>query len=108
MIGFFKDSSNYTGGFTQGEKYYRLMEIVNGNEVSTSNTKWNDLTLNNYNHHELIYNDGILTYTITNADGISKTLTLTERISWIGSKVGLFIETNNQTTYIKNIKVVSL
>ncbi len=108
MIGFFKDQSNYTGGFAQGEKYYRLMEIVNGNEVSTSNTKWNDLTLNNYDHHELIYNEGILTYTITNANGMSKTLTLTERISWIGSKVGLFIETNNQTTYIKNIKVEAL
>lgn len=112
MLGWFDPNNpqnNYVGGFAQGETYYRLMEFVNNVEATTPNNRWSGLSTSDYNHHELTYNNGIFDYTITNPQGVSKTVTLNQRMDWVGSKIGLFIETNRyDLCYVKNIVVEAL
>ena len=99
------------GGFIQGEKYTRITEWNGNSELqTTSNTKWNDLSLTDYNHHELIYEDNIVTYTVTNPSNVSKSMTLTlGGDNYIGGKIGLWVECNaNTLCYIKNIKIENI
>lgn len=104
-----KDSqSTYSvAGWVQGEKYYRLTEFNGTSELqTTSNTKWTNLSTTDYNHHELVYQNGVVTYTITNPSNVSKTVTLTlQQSNYIGGKLGLFVEvfSNMTACYIKNI-----
>lgn len=96
------------GGFVQGQKYYRIMECNGNSEIqSTSNTTWSSLSTSDYNHHELIYQDGVVTYKVTTQSNSSKTLTMQLIGSnYIGGIIGLFIESTGTTNcYIKNIKV---
>ena len=62
MLGFCdKDNpTNYgVGGWVQGETYYRMIEYYNGSELqTTANNKWNGVSTSDYNHHELVYEDG--------------------------------------------------
>lgn len=102
-------TNNYVGGFVQGETYYSLREYVNNVEFMPENTRWSGVSTSDYNHHELTYKNGVLTYTLTNPNGVSKTITINERMSWIGSRIGLFIETNRyDLCYVKNIVVEAL
>lgn len=103
-------TQNYMGGFAQGETYFSPREYVNNVEYQLGgNNKWSGLSTSNYNHHELTYSNGTLTYTITNPNGVSKTISNTEHKNWIGSRIGLFIETNRyDLCYIKNIMVEAL
>lgn len=103
-------TQNYMGGFVQGETYFSPREYVNNVEYQLGgNNKWSGLSTSDYNHHELTYQNGVLTYTITNPNGVSKTISNTEHKNWIGSRVGLFIETNRyDLCYVKNIVVEAL
>jgi len=97
------------GGFAQGETYYRLFEFNGSSDVQTTqNSRWGDYVTNDYNHHELIYQDGVVTYTITTKNNVSKTVTLTSLIgtNYIGGAVGFFIDNTNGNPqcYVKNIK----
>ena len=96
------------GGFAQGETYYRLFEFNGSSDVQTTqNSRWGDYVTNDYNHHELIYQDGVVTYTITTPNNVSKTVTLTLiGTNYIGGAVGLFIDNTNGNPqcYVKNIK----
>ena len=104
-----KDSqSTYSvAGWVQGQKYYRLTEFNGTSELqTTSNTKWTNLSTSDYNHHELTFSNGVVTYTITTPSNNTKTLTLTlQQNNYIGGKLGLFVEVFNSSTacYIKNI-----
>lgn len=94
------------GGFVQGEKYYRMLETnVNTEVQTTSNTKWSSVSTSDFNHHELVYQDGVVTYTLTNPSAQTKSLTLTLiGNNYIGGKVGLWVECNTSPNcYIKNI-----
>lgn len=115
MLGFADATNPKTAygfsGFAQGETYYRIMEWNGNSDVqTTSNSKWSSLSLTDYNHHELVYQDGVVTYTITNPSNVSKTLTLTlVGTNYIGGKVGLFVECNTSPNcYIKNIKAEAI
>lgn len=102
-------TNNYVGGFVQGETYYSLREYVNNVEFMPENTRWAGVSTSDYNHHELVYQGGVLKYTLTNPNGLSKAITITERMNWIGSRIGLFIETNRyDLCYVKNIVVEAL
>lgn len=109
-----KDSqSTYSvAGWVQGEKYYRLVEFNGTSELqTTSNTKWSSLSTSDYNHHELVYQNGVVTYTITTPSSQTKTVSLTlQKSNYVGGKLGLFIEVFSSAThcYIKNIKVEPL
>ena len=109
-----KDSqSTYSvAGWVQGQTYYRLTEFNETNELQTTpNDKWNELSTSDYNHHELTFSNGVVTYTITNPSNVTKTLTLTlQQNNYIGGKLGLFVEVFSRTTacYIKNIIVDQL
>lgn len=109
-----KDSqSTYSvAGWVQGERYYRLVEFNGTSELqTTSNTKWTDLSTSDYNHHELVYQNGVVTYTVTTPTGQTKTVSLTlQKSNYVSGKLGLFIELFGSTThcYIKNIKVEAL
>lgn len=109
-----KDSqSTYSvGGWVQGERYYRLVEFNGATELqTTSNTRWTDLSQSDYNHHELVYQNGVVTYTITNPSSQTKTVSLTlQKSNYVSGKLGLFVEVFSSAThcYIKNIKVEAL
>ena len=109
-----KDSqSTYSlAGWVQGQKYVRLTEFSGTSELqTTTNTTWSSLDTSGYNHHELVYNNGVVTYTITTPGNSTKTLTLTlQKSNYIQGKLGLFVEVFKSQTacYIKNIKVESL
>ena len=109
-----KDSqSTYSvAGWVQGERYYRLVEFNGTSELqTTSNTKWTNLSTSDYNHHELVYQNGVVTYTITTPSSQTKTVSLTlQKSNYVSGKLGLFIELFSSAThcYIKNIKVEAL
>ena len=109
-----KDSqSTYSvAGWVQGERYYRLVEFNGTSELqTTSNTRWTNLSTSDYNHHELVYQNGVVTYTITNPSSQTKTVSLTlQNSNYVSGKLGLFIEVFSSAThcYIKNIKVEAL
>ena len=104
-----KDSqSTYSvAGWVQGQKYYRLVEFNGTSELQTTpNSIWSRLSTSDYNHHELTFSNGVVTYTITTPSNNTKTLTLTlQQNNYIGGKLGLFVEVFNSSTacYIKNI-----
>lgn len=106
-----KDSqSTYSvAGWVQGQKYYRLVEFSGTSELQTTpNSTWSSLSTSDYNHHELTFSNGVVTYTITNPSNVTKTLTLTlQQNNYIGGKLGLFVEVFNTAIacYIKNIIV---
>lgn len=106
-----KDSqSTYSlAGWVQGQKYYRLVEFNGTSELQTTpNTTWSNLSTSDYNHHELVYQNGVVTYTITTPSSQTKTVSLTlQKSNYISGKLGLFIELFSSAThcYIKNIKV---
>ena len=115
MLAFIDKDSQTTysvAGWVQGEKYYRLVEFNGTTELqTTSNTKWTNLSTSGYNHHELVYQNGVVTYTITTPSSQTKTVSLTlQKSNYIGGKLGLFIELFSSAThcYIKNIKVEAL
>ena len=109
-----KDSqSTYSvAGWVQGQKYCRLTEFNGTSELqTTTNTTWSSLSTSDYNHHELVYQNGVVTYTITTPSSQTKTLSLTlQKSNYIDGKLGLFVEVFSSAThcYIKNIKVESL
>ena len=109
-----KDSqSTYSvAGWVQGQKYYRLTEFSGTSELQTTpNNTWSSLSTSDYNHHELVYSNGVVTYTITTPASQTKTVSLTlQKSNYIGGKLGLFVELFSSAThcYIKNIKVESL
>ena len=115
MLAFIDKDSRTTysvAGWVQGEKYYRLVEFNGTSELqTTSNTKWTNLSTSGYNHHELVYQNGVVTYTITTPSSQSKTVSLTlQKSNYVSGKLGLFIELFSSAThcYIKNIKVEAL
>ena len=115
MLAFIDKDSRTTysvAGWVQGQKYYRLTEFSGTSELqTTSNTTWNDLSTSDYNHHELVYQNGVVTYTITTPASQTKTVSLTlQKSNYLQGKLGLFIEVFSSAThcYIKNIKVESL
>ena len=115
MLAFIDKDSRTTysvAGWVQGEKYYRLVEFNGTSELqTTTNTKWTDLSTSDYNHHELVYQNGVVTYTITTPASQTKTVSLTlQKSNYVGGKLGLFVELFSSAThcYIKNIKVESL
>ena len=115
MLAFIDKDSRTTysvAGWVQGEKYYRLVEFNGTSELqTTSNTKWTNLSTSGYNHHELVYQNGVVTYTVTTPASQTKTVSLTlQKSNYIGGKLGLFVELFSSAThcYIKNIKVEAL
>ena len=115
MLAFIDKDSRTTysvAGWVQGEKYYRLVEFNGTSELqTTTNTKWTNLSTSDYNHHELVYQNGVVTYTITTPASQTKTVSLTlQKSNYVGGKLGLFVELFSSAThcYIKNIKVESL
>lgn len=106
-----KDSqSTYSlAGWVQGQKYYRLVEFNGTSELqTTSNTTWSNLSTSDYNHHELVYQNGVVTYTVTTPSSQTKTVSLTlQKSNYVSGKLGLFVEVFSSVThcYIKNIKV---
>ena len=115
MLAFIDKDSRTTysvAGWVQGEKYVRMVEF-NGTNIlqTTSNDTWGDLSTSGYNHHELTYVDGVVTYTVTTPSNATKTMTLTlQQSNYIGGKLGLFVEVFSSAThcYIKNIKVETI
>ena len=112
MLAFIDKDSQTTyslAGWVQGQKYVRLTEFNGTSELQTTpNTTWSSLDTSGYNHHELVYQNGVVTYTITTPSNVTKTLTLTlQQNNYIGGKLGLFIELFSSAThcYIKNIIV---
>ena len=109
-----KDSqSTYSlAGWVQGQKYVRLTEFSGTSELQTTpNVTWSSLDTSGYNHHELTYVDGVVTYTVTTPNDATKTMTLTlQQSNYIGGKLGLFVEVFSSAThcYIKNIKVETI
>jgi len=109
-----KDSqSTYSvAGWVQGQKYYRLTEFNGTSELQTTpNSTWSSLSTSDYNHHELVYQNGVVTYTVTTPSSETKTVSLTlQKSNYVGGKLGLFVELFSSAThcYIKNIKVESL
>lgn len=109
-----KDSqSTYSvAGWVQGQKYYRLVEFSGTSELQTTpNSTWSSLSTTGYNHHELVYQNGVVTYTVTTPSSQTKTVSLTlQKSNYIGGKLGLFIEVFSSSThcYIKNITAESL
>ena len=105
-----KDSqSTYSvAGWVQGQKYYRLTEFNGTSELqTTTNSTWSYLSTSDYNHHELVYQNGVVTYTVTTPSSQTKTVSLTlQKSNYIGGKLGLFVEVFGSAThcYIKNIK----
>ena len=115
MLAFIDKDSRTTysvAGWVQGEKYYRLTEFSGTSELqTTTNEKWTSLSTSDYNHHELVYQNGVVTYTITTPASQTKTVSLTlQKSNYVGGKLGLFVELFSSAThcYIKNIKVESL
>ena len=115
MLAFIDKDSRTTysvAGWVQGEKYYRLVEFNGTSELqTTSNTKWTNLSTSGYNHHELVYQNGVVTYTVTTPASQTKTVSLTlQKSNYVSGKLGLFIELFSSAThcYIKNIKVEAL
>lgn len=115
MLAFIDKDSQTTyslAGWVQGQKYCRLTEFSGTSELqTTANSTWSSLDTSGYNHHELVYNNGVATYTITTPGNSTKTLTLTlQKSNYIGGKLGLFVEVFGSAThcYIKNIKVEAL
>ena len=115
MLAFIDKDSRTTysvAGWVQGQKYYRLTEFSGTSELqTTSNTTWSDLSTSDYNHHELVYQNGEVTYTITTPASQTKTVSLTlQKSNYVGGKLGLFVELFSSAThcYIKNIKVEAL
>ena len=115
MLAFIDKDSRTTysvAGWVQGEKYYRLVEFNGTSELqTTSNTKWTNLSTSGYNHHELVYQNGVVTYTVTTPASQTKTVSLTlQKSNYVSGKLGLFIELFSSAThcYIKNMKVEAL
>ena len=115
MLAFIDKDSQTTysvAGWVQGQKYYRLTEFNGTTELQTTpNSTWSSLSTSDYNHHELVYQNGVVTYTVTTPSSQTKTVSLTlQKSNYIGGKLGLFIELFSNTTHcsIKNIKVESL
>ena len=69
MLAFIDKDSRTTysvAGWVQGQKYYRLTEFNGTSELQTTpNSTWSSLSTSDYNHHELVYSNGVVTYTIT-------------------------------------------
>ena len=109
-----KDSqSTYSvAGWVQGQKYYRLTEFNGTSELQTTpNSTWSSLSTSDYNHHELVYQNGVVTYTVTTPSSQTKTVSLTlQKSNYLQGKLGLFIEVFSSAThcYIKNITAESL
>jgi len=115
MLAFIDKDSQTTysvAGWVQGQKYYRLTEFNGKSELqTTSNTQWSSLSTSDYNHHELVYQNGVVTYTVTTPASQTKTVSLTlQKSNYVGGKLGLFIELFSSAThcYIKNITAGSL
>lgn len=115
MLAFIDKDSRTTysvAGWVQGQKYYRLTEFNGKSELQTTpNSTWSSLSTSDYNHHELVYQNGVVTYTITNPSSQTKTVSLTlQKSNYLQGKLGLFIEVFSSAThcYIKNIKVEAL
>ena len=115
MLAFIDKDSRTTysvAGWVQGQKYYRLTEFNGTSELQTTpNSTWSSLSTSDYNHHELVYSNGVVTYTITTPASQTKTVSLTlQQSNYVGGKLGLFVELFSSAThcYIKNIKVEAL
>ena len=115
MLAFIDKDSRATysvAGWVQGQKYYRLTEFNGTSELQTTpNSTWSSLSTSDYNHHELVYQNGVVTYTITTPASQTKTVSLTlQKSNYVGGKLGLFVELFSSAThcYIKNIKVEAL
>ena len=115
MLAFIDKDSRTTysvAGWVQGQKYYRLTEFSGTSELQTTpNSTWSSLSTSDYNHHELVYQNGVVTYTVTTPSSQTKTVSLTlQKSNYVGGKLGLFVELFSSAThcYIKNIKVEAL
>lgn len=116
IIGFTEPTNPRTGhsigGWVQGQKYFRVTEFNGSSEVQTTpNNQWSSLSTTDFNHHEMIFQNGIINYTVTNPSNTSKTVTLTPQYTgFTGGKLGLYIElfSGATTCYFKNVKVGAL
>lgn len=115
MLAFIDKDSQTTysvAGWVQGQKYVRLTEFNGTSELQTTpNRTWSSLSTSDYNHHELVYQNGVVTYTVTTPSSQTKTVSLTlQKSNYLQGKLGLFIEVFSSVThcYIKNIKVEAL